>query len=306
MEAKKIISLSIFLAISSSLTECSLVKTSGITIEHNSKSTTPAPAAASSTTPPSLAPAAIVPVSIFGQAYPTEQIDPATQIEPFNVGKTALDGHHKGLRESSLAYVKRLAKDKRLKAALTDPARTEQKTRERFSEALIEGDATLAKLTTAQTGELKTFLDQQRAACAALSTARKSTTVAFLTRQKSVLQQTTSDVDVILQIVHSMPDAKGSLSDACIREELIKLEKIQRQKEADLKTQKSADAELLQQMIDTMKEASAQHVAESQAAIIKIRQLRELLHSSHPAPLGLAQLSPRPAAPTALEVKSKK
>ncbi|MFA5998417.1 MAG: hypothetical protein WC747_00140 [Candidatus Babeliales bacterium] len=328
MVTKKFISLSLLLVTPTSFMQCSVPSsapknTTGITIERNSKSivaatapqaiastTATAPKAIASSTSSHESPNSdseynIIPsdsATIIGQPYPTVTIDPTTQNKSFKVGKTAIDGNHKGIRETSLDYVLRLARDGQLTEALTEPIRKQQKTRERFNEGIIDADDDLTKIATAQSIELKNFSAQQAAAATTFFNTKKAATTTFLARQRAASHKATSSVDTVLQIVLSMPDAKGSLSDVCIREELAKLQAVQRQKEEALKLQQSTAKTLLQQLTETLTSLSQQQEDEYLAQIVKIRELRELLHSSHPAPKTIDSLSPRPAA----EVKTKK
>ncbi|HSW76015.1 MAG TPA: hypothetical protein VLG50_03160 [Candidatus Saccharimonadales bacterium] len=300
MVTKKVISLSLLFALSPSYIQSCAAQSGDATFlkakadreAQNTTATAPAATAAATTT--------TTPTTLIGQPYSSVVIDPKTQTEPFKMGipfikmgMAVTDGHGKGVRETSMAYIIRLTRDKRLTAALTDPIRTTEKTRERLSEAIAEGDNNLQRLITTQTLALKTFLDQQRTAVATFAKSKKSTTAALLQQQHTDLQQTTSEVDTVLQIVHNMSDANGSLSDACIKQELKKLKEIQRQKKEDLKLQHTVEADMLKELTTAFQEVSKQQESEGNAQIDRIYQLRELLYRSHPAPCTLEPLSPR-------------
>ena len=179
-----------------------------------------------------------------------------------------------------MTFLKRLAREKRLNAAFTEPVITTQKMRGRVDEGLVEADDLLVKLaTTEQAAKLRAFLSQQRTAATTFSNAKRAATTALLTEQRTALLQALSNIDTMLQIVASIVGAKGSLGDACIRAELDKLTAAQRQKEDDLCVQQATDTEILKLLTDASEEISKQQQEEFLKQIARIRDLRELLHS---------------------------
>ena len=308
MVTKKIISLNLFFALATSCTQYTSSGNEAFQKAKDAKNIAATPcapaAAAAAVTSSSTVSTVHAGLSIIshdstiGQPYPTVIIDPAIQNNPYTAGAilnplTAITGSRKGVNEPSLAYVLRLTRDGQLGTVLKQPRLLDPKILERFSEGLKEGDISLTKLITTQSTECKNSLAQQQSAAKTFLDALVATVTSFLTQRRATFHKTTSDIDTILQVVHKMPDAEGSLSPACIQEELIKLLAIQRQKENDLKLQQDAAKTLLQQLTQTLTSITLQQEAESQAQIIKTRELRELLHNSHSSPDKLVPLSPR-------------